>query len=83
MNDQTNTDEILCRGGRTGRKVHSAHAKSSSTRCGHWLKTHASRFRVSALTADAVERAGKNLCQSCFPNPETTVRVLREREVQS
>ena len=60
---------IICRGGRTGRKLHAAFAGSSCLNCGHWLRASASYFKVAELTKENVEKfraKGYEMCEKCF-----------------
>jgi len=54
---------------RSGRKVHAAHAGSSVTHCGHWLRTQATGYRVRV---GLVEQAGMPLCERCFRDATAT-----------
>lgn len=53
--------EIICRGGKSGKKVHTAFAQASQTRCGKWLGVLCRYFQVSPIQADRMQR-----CESCF-----------------
>ena len=65
------TDYIICRGGRTGKKLHAAHPGSSVLNCGHWLKVAANHFKVADLTPERkkyyAESKAHVLCEKCFP----------------
>jgi hypothetical protein len=52
---------ILCKGGRTGTKVHLAFAGASGSNCGHWFKYAVGNFKVTAVQADKMVR-----CEKCF-----------------
>jgi hypothetical protein len=54
-------EEILVKGGRTGRMVHRAHSGSSCLGCGHWCKYVVNNWRVTAQQADRMQR-----CEKCF-----------------
>lgn len=56
------TDTIAC-ATRSGRKVHAAHAGSSVTHCGVWLRVGASAYRVRLAQVETWEYA---LCEKCF-----------------
>lgn len=58
-------DQILCNGGRSGVKVHSATSGSTVTDCGTWLKAATRHYR---LRQSATSVSPKNFCEKCFPN---------------
>lgn len=74
MDKETNL--IVVRGGRTGRKIHLGNPGSSCLECGHWTKALVGAFKVRLTIVQAVEqvkvpRSGSpflmsNLCRKCF-----------------
>jgi hypothetical protein len=63
-------DEIFCRGGYTGVKIHRAYPGSSVTCCGHWMRANAVNFALDGVTDEHIEQAG---CEKCFGKRRTTV----------
>ena len=57
---------ILCKGGRTGRKVHMANPGSSVTSCGHWMKHLAVHFKVDDDSLANRQAHKPHLCERCF-----------------
>ena len=73
MSDNIFKDNIICRGGRTGRKLHQSSKGSSVLFCGHWLKANAIHFKVADYSSEKVlqlREEGYSLCEKCF-RPET------------
>lgn len=59
--DGRTSQQIFTRGGRTGKKVHTATAGSSCLGCGHWTRHNVGHFQVTAAQADQMQR-----CEKCF-----------------
>ncbi len=57
---------ILVRGGRTGRKVHTASNGGSGSDCGHWFKAHTSHFKIADDTLENRAKYHRHLCEKCF-----------------
>jgi len=77
------SDVIICRGGRTGHKLHLAYTGSSVLHCGHWLKTSAVHFKVDVYNATTLEQRINSralLCEKCFPDPARSLAFMKEEE---
>jgi len=58
---------IITRGGRTGKKVHTARPGSSCLSCGRWTKANASYWQIHTTVVELLESGRTdNLCQKCF-----------------
>ena len=83
MNNTTNNisnDRVICRGGRSGTKVHLATSKNSSvTQCGLRLRGQARHFLVGADTTAIRTHVQKVLCEKCFGPVETQVLDIDAR----
>jgi hypothetical protein len=55
--------KILCKGGRTGTKIHFAFIGSSVLDCGTWVKHDVRHFKVTSASVE-------NLCDKCFAGAE-------------
>jgi hypothetical protein len=53
--------DILVKGGKTGRMVHVATSGSSCLGCGHWCKHVVDHWKLTVAQADRMER-----CEKCF-----------------
>ena len=61
-----NSYEIICRGGRTGTKLHISHEGSSTAQCGHWFKANCINFKIEEATDEAILRSIENFCSKCI-----------------
>jgi len=63
--------DILVKGGFSGKKLHRASNGSSCLACGHWTKTHVTRFQVADDVSDETLKKfhddGYEMCEKCFP----------------
>jgi hypothetical protein len=53
---------IVCRGGRSGKKIHLAAKGSTVLNCGKWLKTSVTHFEISKTYRAPLGQ----LCEKCF-----------------
>ncbi len=74
MDQETNL--MVVRGGRTGRKIHLGNPGSSCLECGHWTGTQVGAFKVKLTIVQALEQVKvpssgsqflrSNLCRKCW-----------------
>ena len=65
MRKRLHGDLIVCRGGRTGAKLHLAHKTSSGLRCGRWIKAQAHHYEAR-IDNKADDEVCNNACEKCF-----------------